>query len=238
LCDDNRGSCFNPTLSRVQSSLHFAVSENVTTTDKYSPDQRLPGDLANFSGVIEPQVAPHMSPVYGSANNFMLGFGGNLHFDGTNWRTDTDAGSNGAFGLLGTYDGNANSCLYAVPASSPGVGQTIAPAELPRYCVFGVSTKGISVAGGVRQGSGLQHMRGAIGCRTAAVAGATCASSAQVWAKPFVDADYTLACSLDSPEGVPAISSVSKSAGSFTITIAALTAKASGGSYDCIAMHD
>jgi hypothetical protein len=34
LCDDNRGGCFNPTLRRVESKLHFAESGNVSTTDK------------------------------------------------------------------------------------------------------------------------------------------------------------------------------------------------------------
>ena len=34
LCDDNRGGCFNPTIRRVESKLHFAESGNVSTTDK------------------------------------------------------------------------------------------------------------------------------------------------------------------------------------------------------------
>ena len=238
LCDENRSSCFNPSLSSVQSILHLAESGNATTTDRFSPDQKFPGDIANFSGVTAPLIAPHMSPVYGSLNNFMLGFGGNLHFDGANWRTDTDGGSNGAFGLLGTYGGNVNSCLYAIPVSSPAKGQTLAPANLLGYCVFGISTQGVSIAKGVQPGSGVQHMRGAIGCKTPATAGATCTSPPQVWVKPFADANYTLSCSVDSPTGVPVISSVSKSAGSFAITVAALTAVAAGGSYDCIGIHD
>ena len=34
LCDDNRGGCLNPTITRVESKLHFAESGNVSTTDK------------------------------------------------------------------------------------------------------------------------------------------------------------------------------------------------------------
>ncbi len=238
LCDDNRASCFNPTLANVQSMQHLTVTGNVTTTDTFSPDQKLHGDLANFSGTVASPVAPHMSPVYGASNNSLFGFGGNLHFDGTSWRTDTDQGSNGAFGLLGTYKGYGDSCLYAVPSASPATGRTIPPTDLPRFCVFDISTRGVSVAGGVRPGTGLQHIRGAIGCRTAAAVGATCTSPAQSWAKPFADVNYTLTCSIDSPTGVPAITSVARSTARFTITVAALTAVEAGGSYDCIAIHD
>lgn len=34
LCDDNRGGCFNPSITRVESKLHFSESGNVATTDK------------------------------------------------------------------------------------------------------------------------------------------------------------------------------------------------------------
>lgn len=34
LCDDNRGGCFNPAITQIESKLHFAESGNVTTTDK------------------------------------------------------------------------------------------------------------------------------------------------------------------------------------------------------------
>ncbi len=34
LCDDNRAGCLNPTIGKVEASLHFAESGNVSTTDK------------------------------------------------------------------------------------------------------------------------------------------------------------------------------------------------------------
>jgi hypothetical protein len=34
LCDDNRARCLNPTVGKVEASLHFAESGNVSTTDK------------------------------------------------------------------------------------------------------------------------------------------------------------------------------------------------------------
>ncbi len=34
LCDDNRGGCLNPTITRLESKMHFAESGNVSTTDK------------------------------------------------------------------------------------------------------------------------------------------------------------------------------------------------------------
>jgi hypothetical protein len=34
LCDDNRGGCLNPAIRKLESTMHFAESGNVTTTDK------------------------------------------------------------------------------------------------------------------------------------------------------------------------------------------------------------
>jgi hypothetical protein len=88
-------------------------------------------------------------------------------------------------------------------------------------------------------GTGVKHKRGAVGCSTAASVGATCTSGAQSWAgNPFADTNYTLTCTLDTPTAVPVVSSVGKSTGTFTITIAALTASAATGSYNCTAIHD
>lgn len=87
-------------------------------------------------------------------------------------------------------------------------------------------------------GSGAKHKRAAVGCTTAASVGATCTSAAQSWTSAFADTDYTLSCTLDGPTGVPVVSSVTKAAGNFTITIAALTAAAATGTYNCTAVHD
>jgi predicted GH43/DUF377 family glycosyl hydrolase len=98
---------------------------------------------------------------------------------------------------------------------------------------------GITVSGGVGPGTGIHHQRGVIGCSTAAAVGATCTSAAFNWLSPaFANTNYTLACSIDTPTGVPVVSSVTKTASTFSITIAAMTAAAATGTYDCIAMHD
>jgi hypothetical protein len=96
----------------------------------------------------------------------------------------------------------------------------------------------LTATASVSSGAGMQHIRGAVGCTTAAAVGATCTSGAITFAVPFINTSYTLACTLDSPTGVPVVSSVTKSAGSFTITIASLTAVAATGNFNCIGMHD
>jgi hypothetical protein len=99
---------------------------------------------------------------------------------------------------------------------------------------------GLKVGAGIaNNGGGVKHIRGAVGCTTAASAGATCTSSAISWSTPFADSNYTLVCTLETPTGIPVVSSVSKSTGaSFTMTIAALTAVGATGSYDCVGGHD
>ena len=97
------------------------------------------------------------------------------------------------------------------------------------------SDTGVSPSAGV----GWKHQRGALGCTTAASVGSTCTTAAINWAGPaFPDTQYTLTCTLETPSGVPVVSSVSKATGSFTITIAALTAVAATGHYNCDATHD
>jgi len=94
------------------------------------------------------------------------------------------------------------------------------------------------ITNSVTAGAGMQHMRGAVGCTTAAEAGAVCSSGPLALPVASGDTNYTLTCSLESPTGIPIVSSVARSTGSFTITIAAMTAVAATGNFDCIYMHD
>ncbi len=101
------------------------------------------------------------------------------------------------------------------------------------------TTGALTVGTGISSdGGGFKHKRGAVGCSTAAVAGAVCTGSSQAFSAAFPDTNYTLTCSLDSTTGTPVVSSVSKSTSAFTVTIAALTAVSATGNYDCIAVHD
>jgi len=90
----------------------------------------------------------------------------------------------------------------------------------------------------VLPGAGMQHHRGPVGCATAAAPAAACTSGPQSWAVAFPDTNYSVSCTLEGVTGQPHIVSVSKSAGGFTLTIAADTAAAATASYDCVAMHD
>jgi hypothetical protein len=150
----------------------------------------------------------------------------------------------------------SSGCLMAQQTGQTPTGQPV-PVSAPRITVS-TSTQGYVQSGtgpnvftgpttdnvlkvntSVLAGSGMQHIRGAVGCTTAAAAGATCTSAAQTWAVAFPDTNYTLSCTLDGiTSGVPAIVTVGRSAGSFTISIAALTAVAATANYDCVALHD
>jgi hypothetical protein len=97
---------------------------------------------------------------------------------------------------------------------------------------------GISVSSSVISSTGLQHVRGNVGCTTGSSVGAKCTSSGLPLATAFVNTNYTLTCSLEAPTGVPTVVAISKGTTTFTITIAALTPVSATALYDCIAMHD
>jgi hypothetical protein len=95
--------------------------------------------------------------------------------------------------------------------------------------------------GGINNGgTGHKHIRSATTCTTAASVGATCTTASITWpGTAFANTSYTAICSLETPTGVPTISTITKAAGTFTVTIAAMTAvAASYGTVDCIADHD
>ena len=86
----------------------------------------------------------------------------------------------------------------------------------------------LAVTQGVAAASGMQHLRVALGCTTAAQVGAVCTSAPAVWTTAFPDTRYTLACTLEQVTGVPAVSAVAKTPTGFTVTAVALTAGAGG----------
>ena len=96
----------------------------------------------------------------------------------------------------------------------------------------------LAVTRGVDSSTGMQHLRMPLGCSTAAHVGAVCTSPHAAWAVRFPDTRYTLVCTLEQVTGVPAVSSVEKTADGFTLTAVALTAASASGVADCIAMHD
>lgn len=102
-----------------------------------------------------------------------------------------------------------------------------------------VSSAGvITMAGGIGDGSALQHARVA-SCTTAATANATCDTTV-TWPVAFADTSYTVTATLDSPSGgVPLIvSTKTKTTTSVVVTIATLTAVASSGTINIVGMHD
>lgn len=96
----------------------------------------------------------------------------------------------------------------------------------------------LSVVGGVSNNTGLQHMRGEVGCMTDAAVGATCTSPQIKLPVAFADLQYTLTCTLESARGTPTVVSVSKQTASFAVQIAALTIAAATARFNCVAIHD
>ena len=119
-----------------------------------APDNILYGGTAVFSNMSS-AIAPWMIPSLGARSGFLFGFGGNLHFDGANWRCSSDTANNGCWGWLGSQDGSVG--LYSIPTANPMGPQSISSADLIQYRAFSVShgivdlgpvtTKSLSVEG-------------------------------------------------------------------------------------------
>ena len=128
--------------------------------------------------------------------------------------------------------------LVDVALSGParGAGQCL------RYEVCDVTTIGTFSAGaGVAQDSGgIKHLRGTVGCATAASVGSTCDTTI-TWTTPFADASYTINCQgIGVTSGVPAEGAVitrTATAVSFR-TIAETAAAAQFTTIECMALHD
>lgn len=87
--------------------------------------------------------------------------------------------------------------------------------------------------------TGLQKIRAPVGCTTAASIGAACTTTTPItWPVTWPDLLFTVSCSLNTPTGLPAISSVTKSMTTLAVTIVAQSAVAATANLDCVAVHD
>lgn len=95
-----------------------------------------------------------------------------------------------------------------------------------------------TISNGIVSGSGFQHQRAA-SCTTAVLINATCDTTI-TWAVPFADTNYTAVSTLDSPTGglVFVLNTKSKTANDMVVTLVTLTAAASAGTINVIAVHD
>lgn len=100
------------------------------------------------------------------------------------------------------------------------------------------SVTNLAVSTGVTNANGMQHVRTS-GCTTAASANSTC-DTAITWPVAFADTNYTVAATLDTPTGglVFVLSTKNKATTGIDVTLITLTAVASSGIVDIIAMHD
>ncbi len=139
--------------------------------------------------------------------------------------------------------------LYIVPSSDRGQRESIlgrnAADTATRWVIYsdGVArfqkiSSTLSVVGGISNNTGLQHVRGEVGCSTHAVVGATCTSPQINLPFAFADLQYTLTCTLEAVKGTPTVVSVTKQTASFEVQIAALTRVAASARYNCAAIHD
>jgi len=107
----------------------------------------------------------------------------------------------------------------------------------------GNNINSITVGASMKNGAGYQTFRGAGGVTaTAAVPAVTAVFT---WPVPMANTNYTMVCLLDTPSpavapaAAPFIANVAtKTATSFSLTIANTTATAAGGNINCIASHD
>jgi hypothetical protein len=86
-----------------------------------------------------------VNPDFGANNNWLMGFGNNVFWNGSAWQLHGDGVNNGGSALLGSY-GDTDLGLYIIP-STGGNNQTVTPADLSKYQVEDISSKGISING-------------------------------------------------------------------------------------------
>jgi hypothetical protein len=90
-----------------------------------------------------------------SAGGFLLGYGWNIRFDGTNWVTGFDGTSNGAALILLDY-GTGKLNFYVIPKTG-GTAQTITPGSLGGYLIaqFDPATSKETVSNAIQAFTGL-----------------------------------------------------------------------------------
>jgi hypothetical protein len=145
-CSNNTISCQNTaaiTASKLTSVGNTSESESNLMNKFPSPIETI---TAGVGGA-------YLMPFSGSN---LPGLGGNLYFDGTNYRTSTDGGSNGGFGLLGSY-ANGSSCIYSIPTKAPKDPQTISPVALDHYCALSIAPQLISAPAAINAAAGYKY---------------------------------------------------------------------------------
>ena len=111
---------------------------NTNGNSNVQPDNILAGNVGATTA--NNSLASWLLPDFGAADNFLMGFTGNMKFDGTNFRCQTDGQNNGCWGWLGSNNGTGG--LYAVPTQVSSGGQTIAPSVLSKFQIAAFSPNG------------------------------------------------------------------------------------------------
>ena len=257
LCTQNKSQCINPNYAAVQTATRSMIFGNSSTTDPQAPDQRMIGDLSIWSGKVGAYIAPHVVPDYAAANAFLMGLGGNLRFDGTNWQTGTDGTNNAAFGYLGNNTGDGYSCIYSIPTGgTPATsGQTIPQSSIQNYCLLQFTNTGITstvpitspstlggtpVTLGASSGGAVTQSAHAAGCTTAATADATCTTTVK-FAAAFKDTSYDASCTGQGPGG-PSLAingyTIQDAQNVIVTTVTNTAAATSYGQISCVAVHN
>ena len=84
-------------------------------------------------------------PNGGPPNNWLMGFGNNVFWNGSAWQLHGDGVNNGGSAIVGSY-GDTDLGIYVIP-STGGSNQTVASGDLPKYEVANIGTAGVTIRG-------------------------------------------------------------------------------------------
>jgi len=86
-----------------------------------------------------------LNPNLGANNNWLMGFGNNVYWNGTAWQLRGDGVNNGGSAVLSSY-GDTHLGLYVIP-SKGGSNQTVSSGDLSKYQVASIDSTGMSIKG-------------------------------------------------------------------------------------------